>query len=159
MSREDEVKQSLEQKFPYLKDAVNITGQRRVFTEAPYDNIAEVFNYSVSGMKFSFLSAITGFDEVERFCVIYHLSREDGIVLNLRIHVSKENPVINTITNLFPYAEMYERELEDLLGIKVIGLPPGRRYPLPDNWPMGNHPLRKEWKGTAAPANGGIKND
>jgi Ni,Fe-hydrogenase III component G len=33
----------------------------------------------------------------------------------------------------------------DLLGIKVEGLPEGRRYPLPDNWPQGQYPLRKDW--------------
>jgi Ni,Fe-hydrogenase III component G len=36
----------------------------------------------------------------------------------------------------------------DLLGIKVNGLASGHRYPLPDNWPKGEYPLRKDWKGT-----------
>jgi Ni,Fe-hydrogenase III component G len=28
----------------------------------------------------------------------------------------------------------------------VTGLPEGSRYPLPDNWPEGQYPLRKDWK-------------
>ena len=32
-----------------------------------------------------------------------------------------------------------------MLGIKVEGLVPGRRYPLPDDWPKGQYPLRKDW--------------
>ena len=46
----------------------------------------------------------------------------------------------------FPAAEIYERELIDLLGAKVAGLPEGKRYPLPDDWPAGEYPLRKDWK-------------
>jgi membrane-bound hydrogenase subunit beta len=35
----------------------------------------------------------------------------------------------------------------DLLGIQVEGIPPGRHYPLPEGWPEGQYPLRKDWKG------------
>ena len=48
---------------------------------------------------------------------------------------------------------IYERELVDLLGARVEGLVPGVRYPLPEGWPEGDHPLLKDWKPktTAAP--------
>ena len=32
-----------------------------------------------------------------------------------------------------------------MFGIKVEGLPEGERYPLPDGWPEGQYPLRKDW--------------
>ena len=47
---------------------------------------------------------------------------------------------------MFPGAEPYERELADMFGIKIDGLKPGRRYPLPDDFPADQHPLRKDWK-------------
>jgi len=47
---------------------------------------------------------------------------------------------------IFPGAVSYEKELEDMFGIKVEGLPPGRRYPLPDDFPTDQYPLRKDWK-------------
>jgi membrane-bound hydrogenase subunit beta len=50
------------------------------------------------------------------------------------------------VTGMFPAADCYERELVDLLGFEVQGLPPGNRYPLPDGWPDGQHPLLKDWK-------------
>ena len=43
-------------------------------------------------------------------------------------------------------AQVYERELVDLFGAQVEGLPPGNRYPLTDDWPTDEHPLRKDWK-------------
>jgi Ni,Fe-hydrogenase III component G len=53
---------------------------------------------------------------------------------------------IRTITSYFPGADIYERELEDLLGARIEGLVPGVRYPLPEDWPEGDHPLLKDWK-------------
>ena len=51
-----------------------------------------------------------------------------------------------TVLAAFPGAMSYERELEDVLGIKIQGLPPGRRYPLAEDFPVGQYPLRKDWK-------------
>ena len=33
-----------------------------------------------------------------------------------------------------------------MFGVKVEGLPAGRHYPLPEDWPQGEYPLRKDWK-------------
>jgi Ni,Fe-hydrogenase III component G len=101
-------------------------------------------------MHFDAICAITGMDIVDRYAIMYHLNRQGSIVLNLRIYTGKDNPVIKTVTLFFPGAEMYEREMMDLLGIKVEGLPEGGRYPLPDNWPKDEHPLRKDWKAGAS---------
>jgi Ni,Fe-hydrogenase III component G len=68
-------------------------------------------------------------------------------MLNLKTHLSRENPSLDTITSYFPSADIYERELMDLLGIQVTGLGAGQHYPLADNWPKGQFPLRKDWKG------------
>ena len=67
-------------------------------------------------------------------------------MLNFKTGVAKNVPLLKTVTGYFPSAEIYERELADLLGVEVIGLKKGKRYPLPDNWPEGQYPLRKGWK-------------
>jgi Ni,Fe-hydrogenase III component G len=69
-----------------------------------------------------------------------------SILINLKTSAPKENPQIKSITQYFPSAEIYERELVDLFGAKVEGLAPGNRYPLTDDWPPGEYPLRKDWK-------------
>jgi Ni,Fe-hydrogenase III component G len=92
------------------------------------------------------LCAITGLDEGQNLSVVYHLAKDDGTVLNLKTSVDKNNPVIRTITDSFSSAEVYERELVDLLGFKVEGLSKGNRYPLTDDWPKDEYPLRKDWK-------------
>ncbi|MFA6216439.1 MAG: NADH-quinone oxidoreductase subunit C [Candidatus Omnitrophota bacterium] len=147
MSLEENIKNELEEKFPFLASAIVIKRQRRIFVDIPQENFAEVFSYLIMKMQFSILVAITGLDEGNNmFGVMYHLCRETGQMCIARIHIPRENPLIKTVTSFFPSAEAYEREMVDLLGIHVEGLAPGHRYPLPDNWPVGEFPLRKEWK-------------
>jgi membrane-bound hydrogenase subunit beta len=147
MNEEEKIKQELEEKFAYLKDAVIIQRKGRIFAELSLEKLEEVFDYAVKQMRFLALSAITGMDKGDAFVVIYHLNREGKIILNLRVSLNKENPSVKTVTSYFPGADIYEREIMDLLGIAVKGLAAGDRYPLPDNWPKGEHPLRKDWKG------------
>jgi membrane-bound hydrogenase subunit beta len=144
---EQKIKQELEDKFTYLKDAVIIKRKGRIFAQVPLDKFKEVFVYAVKQMHFLALSAITGLDRGDGvFEVIYHLNQEGKVLLNLKVSLNKEDPEINSVTLVCPSADIYERELMDLLGIKVNGLAAGSRYPLPDNWPKGEYPLRKDWK-------------
>lgn len=146
---EEIIKQELEDKFTYLKDTVMIKRKGRIFAQIPGDKFEEVFAYAVKQMNFLALSAITGLDKGDGFEVIYHLNQEGKILLNLSVNLNKENPEVKSVTAYCPSADIYERELMDLLGIKVSGLSAGHRYPLADNWPKGEYPLRKDWKSSA----------
>ena len=147
MAIEEDIKQKLEAKFGFLAGKVIVKRERRIFADVPQENFPAVLDYAVNGLGFNALKAITGFDEITTFGVIYHLDKGGREMLNIKIHTSHDNPKIKTITSQFPGADPYERELADLLGIKVDGLAAGRRYPLPDDWPAGQYPLRKDWKG------------
>ena len=146
MTQEEKIQQDLIAKFADIKDTQIIKRDRRMFLDVPQEKFSEIFRYLVKDMQFSFLSAITGMDEGNSIAVIYHLTREGRIILSLRIRTSRDNPVIETVTDYFPSADAYERELMDLLGVQVEGLADGHRYPLPDVWPRRDYPLRKDWK-------------
>jgi NADH:ubiquinone oxidoreductase subunit C len=146
MSDEQAIITQLTQKFPFLEGKIRTPRERRIFAEAPADKVREIFDHAVAQMGFTILCTITGLDLGENMGVIYHLSRTSGEVLNLQTSVPKAKPVIQTVTGAYPAADCYERELVDLLGFEVQGLPPGNRYPLPDGWPDGQYPLRKDWK-------------
>lgn len=146
MSEENDIQQELTGQFSFSIDKVRIQRVRRIFAVIPSEKFAEVFDYAVKKLKFVILAAITGLDEGPTLGFIYHIARENGIVLNLHVSVPKENPVLKTITPYFPAADAYERELVDLLGARVEGLDAGFRYPLPDDWPANQFPLRKDWK-------------
>lgn len=148
MLREEEtIKAELVKKFDCLKEQVTIARQRRIFVEVPVACFREVFDFATGPLKFEMLYTITGLDNGETFGLLYHLGREGRVALNLRINIPREQPIVRTISDRFPAADIYERELIDLFGIQVEGLLPGNRYPLPDDWPQGQYPLRKDWKG------------
>ena len=131
--------------FPALKDKARVQRARRLVAEVPYADFAPVFDHLIKRQGFVILCTITGLDLGADLGLIYHLAREDGAVLNLMTAVPKDRPVVQSVMNYFPAAETYEREVVDLLGFDVRGLPPGPRYPLPDIWPAGQFPLRKDW--------------
>ena len=145
ITQEQVIQTELTAAYPCLQDKVRIQRTRRLYAAVSKEWIGEVFAFVVRNMDFSMLCAITGLDEGETLGAIYHLARPDGMVLNLSTSVPKDRPMLRSVTVFFPAADAYERELIDLLGFQVEGLGPGPRYPLPDNWPAGQYPLRKDW--------------
>ena len=135
----------LKDKYADSLVSVNVQRDRRIWIELVSGDFRKCFEKIIKEDGFSILCTITGLDTKEKYEVIYHMSDKDGKVLNVKISIDRNNPVVSTITDLFPAAELSERELTDLLGIKVDGLVEGRRYPLPDDWPQGQYPLRKDW--------------
>jgi len=146
MANEQAIQQELQEKFPYFDGKIKILGDRRLWAEVESANFFEAFDYIVKKMNFPMLCIITGLDSGDNLEFIYHLSRYDGTMLNLKTFVPKTNPVHKTVMiDYFPGAELYERELVDCFGAKIEGLPEGNRYPLPDGWPEGQYPLLKDW--------------
>ncbi len=90
------------------------------------------------------LTTISGVDLGNEIELNYHMACEGTVTLKNR--VSREKPVTQTITDILPGANLYEREVFDLLGVAFKGHPNLERLLLPDNWPQGSFPLRKDWK-------------
>jgi len=66
------------------------------------------------------------------------------LVLNVEIDPAKAS--IPSFTEIIPGAGWAEREVYDMIGVEPIGHPDPRRLVLPDDWPDGVHPLRKDFK-------------
>jgi Ni,Fe-hydrogenase III component G len=146
MTREENIKADLTSKFGLSEEKCKVTRVRRIHVETDAANFPAILEHAYKNHQFIILCTITGIDTGVVYDVIYHLAAEDGIMINLTLKVPKENAVIQSVIPTYNGAVYYERELVDLLGIKVEGLPPGNRYPLPDSWPEGQYPLRKDWK-------------
>jgi len=145
MANEAKVTEGLIKKFAFLEGKIRVARDRRIFVETPYDKFEEVFKYALNN-GFPLLCTITGLDEVQAFGFLYHIAGIDGTVLTIKTNIPKDAAKLKSIMPYFPNAEIYEREIEDLLGVEVEGLSKGKRYPLPDDWPEGEYPLRKDWK-------------
>lgn len=146
MEKENEIVEKLED---FLKEnLVNVTipKKRRIFVYIKKDALEETMEYLVKDLKFKHLSTITGVDLGKEIEVIYHLSYKGSIMLSARLAVSKKNPNIPTIIDIIPGAILYEREVHDLLGVKFEGHPDLSPLILPEKWPKGVYPLRKEYQ-------------
>jgi len=159
MTVEEKAQTELIGRFPELADAIRIARIRRIFVEVPDERFLDVFDYVREKIGFPILSLIIGLDQGEKFEVMYVLSSANGCVMNLKRHIPRETPIIQSVYDRVPNSEIYERELVDMFGITVTGLPDGARYPLPDDWPEGQYPLRKDWKADMLDQQGGGANE
>ena len=147
----------LQSRFALPEGALKVQRATRLWIEVDRELFPEVFDHLVKNMGFSILCTITGLDLGADLGFIYHLAKDGGIMANLKTRCQK-GQAIKTITTYFPGADIYERELQDLFGAVIEGLGPGVRYPLPEDWPEGDHPLLKDWKPkTAVAAEKGAK--
>lgn len=95
---------------------------------------------------FDYLFCLSGVDYGDSFGCVYHLEStkyRHCIVIKTKT-TSKENPVLDTISDIFKGAEFHEREAYDFFGIIFKDHPDMRRIFLDDHW-VG-FPLRKDYK-------------
>lgn len=98
--------------------------------------------------QWGYLSAITGLDlgvEAGQIELLYHFCHQAEIV-TLRVRIPRDQPVVSSIYSVIPSVSFYERELIEMLGITIEGTPNTDRLFLPDDWPVGVYPLRKDFK-------------
>jgi NADH-quinone oxidoreductase subunit C len=97
--------------------------------------------------QFLFLADVTAVDwypAEPRFEVIYSLlSHKLKERIRLKVKVSGQDPNVESLTQLWPGASPFEREVYDLMGIRFQGHPDLRRIMMPDDWE--GHPLRKDY--------------
>lgn len=75
----------------------------------------------------------------------------DHVLCSVLTHLPADNPRLNSISDVVPAANWAEREFRDLIGIEPVGHPYPKRLVLPDGWPDGAHPLRKDFAWNQVP--------
>jgi NADH-quinone oxidoreductase subunit C len=79
-----------------------------------------------------------------RFEVVYNLySIANKTYLRLKVSVEEDDPVVPTLTGVWPAANWHERETYDMFGIKFAGHPDLRRFYMPEEFEY--YPLRKDF--------------
>ena len=140
---EEEAIQKLKERFGDKILESKIAGRRRVSVKVPPEAYKEVVRYVAQDLGLEFLSCLSGIDRGKSLEVVAHIGY--SLCILVRTEVPKENPEIDSITDILPAANLYEREAHDLLGIRFRGHPNLKRIFLPEDWPEGVYPLRKEY--------------
>lgn len=133
------IEQHLAGKFSDLK-----TDVRRIFITVQPQDLVEACRMIKEKLDILHISTISGRDTTTHIEINYHFARP-GVVVTVKTLTDRQSPTVRTITEVFPGATMYEREGHDVLGVKFEGHPDPRRLVLPDDWPDGVYPLRKDW--------------
>jgi len=80
-----------------------------------------------------------------KFLVAHNFAFDkDHLLCSVLTEVPEYDLEIDSITDPVPAASWAEREMRDLLGINPVGHRYPKRLVLPDGWPEGVHPLRKD---------------
>ncbi|MDD8030438.1 MAG: NADH-quinone oxidoreductase subunit C [Acidobacteriota bacterium] len=137
----DKARENLKEKIVEITNPA----RRRIFLEVGIDDLLASVSWLKNDLGFTHLSTISGVDLGETFEVIYHFAN-NYCCLNIRVKIPRDNPLLPSICELIPGAILYEREIKEMFGLTVQNIPDGRPLLLPDDWPAGNYPLRKDWK-------------
>jgi len=94
---------------------------------------------------FNYLNYITAVDYFDYFELVYQLtslSHNHSVVVKTRCY-NRDNPAVPSVVRLWRGADLQEREVYDLMGIRFDGHPNMKRIVLWDGFQ--GHPLRKDY--------------
>jgi NADH-quinone oxidoreductase subunit C len=96
-------------------------------------------------LSFDYLFCVTGIDWKTHFTMVYHLtSTIHRYLLVVKARLDHDDPVIDTVSDIWRTAEFHEREVYDLMGVTFTGHPDLRRLFMTDDWK--GWPLRKDYE-------------
>jgi membrane-bound hydrogenase subunit beta len=110
------------------------------------------FIKKICELQFPHLAVVSGNDLGKTIELIYHFTLNSGkrmneIELNVSVDLPKSKPEIETICDYIPGALVTEREKQEMLGVKIIGIPDSRKLFLNDDWPDDVFPWRRDKTG------------
>ncbi len=118
------------------------------FQVQPKDIVSfSTFIHDDTKLMLNFLMSLSAVDTKEHFEIVYNIC---SYRMKHRIFYKTVLPYdkaeVETVKEVWPAADWYEREAWELFGVNFKGHPNLKRFLLPDDWDEG-HPLRKDWVG------------
>ncbi len=111
------------------------------------DRVADLARYLRDQQGYDYCSMVTSIDWPQYLEVVYYLygvaQPKDALVLRVRL-TDKANPVMPSLTPVWPGADFQEREVYDMMGIRFEGHPNLRRILMWEGFQ--GYPLRKDYK-------------
>jgi NADH-quinone oxidoreductase subunit C len=144
-------------KEKFAKDIIethNFRGDETALVRPAAIKIIAKYLKETPGLEFNFLMDLTAVDYLffaggriqkeYRFEVVYHFySLKHNHRIRLKVPVMEESPEVDSLCELWPGANWYEREVWDMFGIKFKGHPNLKRILMYEEFK--GHALRKDY--------------
>ncbi len=151
LSVSNEILKSITDKFSNrIKIIYDIHNRSKIMVEP--ESLVETAIFLRDNFGFDHVESASGTDypKEEKIEINYHLgtySNTDLLpyVLVLSTKVDRNDPKSNSLINILPSVELFERETYEMLGVYFIGHPRNERFLLPEDW-ADIPPLRKDFR-------------
>lgn len=122
-----------------------VPSARRIYIPVRAEALRDVVGwlYRELGCRFATASAVDAPEGIE---ILYHFVLDPAdLIVTLRLITDRSSPSAPSLTPILAAAAFIEREIHELFGVNFPGHPDLRRLLLPDEWPAGVHPLRRDY--------------
>ena len=137
--------QELKRNFEPDVTCVLLKNKKRVSIDINPDALPGISAYLLKTAEFRFIIA-SALHTKKGFEIYYHFSKDStGLILNLHVILDKENPEIESLSNMMEAANWIEREMHELFGINFLHHPNQEKLLSEGNWAEGVYPYRKNF--------------
>ena len=137
-----ELVRRIEARFP---GKVHRSNETDVFVDSEVVADLGLFLRDDPDLRLDYLVSVTSVDYIDYFEVVYRLTsitHNHSAVLKTRAY-GREEPVVPSVTSVWKGAELQEREVYDLMGVRFEGHPNMKRIMMWEGFE--GHPLRKDF--------------
>ncbi|NPA75707.1 MAG: NADH-quinone oxidoreductase subunit C [Euryarchaeota archaeon] len=123
--------------------------KRDIYARLRREDFRKAVEYLFEIQEYLHFSVISATDLGNDMELLYHFTvdygkRNEEKVVTLCVSLPKDDLKIESITDLIPGALISEREIHEMVGVEFIGLKDTRHFFLPEDWPEGKYPWRRD---------------
>lgn len=120
-----------------------------IYIRLKREALREAVAHLDSLQKYPHLTVISGSDLGNDIELLYHFNlfygeKHKDFIVTLAVSLPKDDPTIDTISDIVPGAIWQEREKIEMLGVQIRDIPDSRRLLLPPDFPEGVYPWRRD---------------
>jgi NADH-quinone oxidoreductase subunit C len=153
LTDEQEIVDALKKQFKEKVLEAEVLRERRIHVKVADPDHLDVLSFAKEKWQAWHLIAVSSLDKPDGvIAAVYHFdirpphAGKVAITMDLMIDCpDRKNPKITSASEVIPGAQFFEREAYDLMGIVFDNHPNLSRLILPDDFPDGVHPLRKDF--------------
>ncbi len=141
-----EVAEALKEEFKDLVSDLELPRDNTVRAYVPRESILAFCRFLRDELSCESLSLVSAADWPDNYECVYHIaSYLEEFIVELHVKIPKDDPTVQSLSEVWKGADYPEREAYDMMGITFEGHPDHRRILLPEDFKF--FPLRKDYKG------------